>query len=589
MYTMSPLTHKPYCTVIPSLLYAFYIGLTSTIIMALAVPINQAAMTALVAPDPLIVAPLTIIQRYDNHQAFLCLLNNIGVDTKERYRLGADGFMTLRNLVDHFRDDVDVFHKYLQTSNKTWINNTQVMMRAYFTPVIINRLVGLLYYYKVCVRMLHTVPDTNIILANQATEFGTQYYNSTRATGGDDDDNSSDIKIPDLKGADNWVSFRDNFLLKMSMITGSRGISIDYVVDSTPRGATRANNLLIQVPSIDLTQEDLLRTKTVHFGDAFKIDNTTVWNMLSSLLTDKPAFTHINSFKATKDGRRAWLALQSFHEGQDFKERLRESALNKLQSTFYNGEKARFNMEKYITVHLEAHKKLQDAGYNGGLGIDEETKIHYFRSGIREEAKLEYAISLARNNPAYNTFEAYTAHMNAEVELKNRRKSELKANTQNSRQVSGVQSNNRGNKGGKGTQKGRDTNKKLLSAFIDGKKVEGRSYDNKEWKAMTANQRKKVIQLQKESRQSKANTSSVSTRQDIQQDLITLGEAIVAGVARASNESTDQSSGGHDAGEDNTSTVSGLTKRTAGESGSIGNIFRRQRRRNNNDNNNNTA
>jgi hypothetical protein len=38
------------------------------------------------------------------------------------------------------------------------------------------------------------------------------------------------------------------------------------------RGATRLNNVLIQVPSVDLIREDLLRTHTVHFGEAYKID-----------------------------------------------------------------------------------------------------------------------------------------------------------------------------------------------------------------------------------------------------------------------------------------------------------------------------
>lgn len=549
--------------------------------MALPVPANQAAMNALVAPDPAIIAPLTFLQRYDDHQALLCLLTNIGVDVKERYRICADGFMTLRNLVDHFGYDVGAFKKHLLASNKNWMSNPQAMMRAYYTPIIINRLAGVLYYYKVCIKMLHTVPDTSAVNANEATEYGLQYENTIKANG-EEDDNSSDVKVPELKGAENWVSFRDNFLLKLSLITGSRGIPIDYVVDSTPRRATRANNALIEVPSVDLTQNDLLRTSTVHFGEAYKIDNTTVWNKLSSLLTDKPAFSHINQFKPTKNGRAAWLALQSFHEGQDFTERLRESALTKLQTTFYNGEKARFTMEKYITVHLEAHKKLQDAGYNNGLGLDEETKIHYFRSGIREEAKLEYAISIARNNPAYSTFEKYTAYINAEVDLKNRRKVELKANTQNGRQVSGVQTGSGSSKNGKTGNKGKGGkgdgrgNKRIPSAFIDGKKVEGRSYDSKEWKSMTSNQRKKVIQLQKESRKTQEDANiSAATRQD----LITLGEAIVAGVTRASVENSDQSQPPSAASTDDSSSVSGLTKRTAGESGSIGNMFRRQRRR----------
>ena len=41
-----------------------------------------------------------------------------------------------------------------------------------------------------------------------------------------------------------------------------------------------------------------------------------------------------------------------------------------------------FKFKDYINKHLNAHKELLEIGYNNGNGVDEATKIYYFKSNI---------------------------------------------------------------------------------------------------------------------------------------------------------------------------------------------------------------
>jgi hypothetical protein len=109
-------------------------------------------------------------------------------------------------------------------------------------------------------------------------------------------------------------------------------------VDNTPCVATRANNIHTEVDYIDFNNDNVFKEQTIQFGESFKQDNKIIWNKLHTLLVDKPRYSHINSFATSKNGCNAWNTLITFYEGEDFQQRLRETAFLKLQSTFYQGE-----------------------------------------------------------------------------------------------------------------------------------------------------------------------------------------------------------------------------------------------------------
>ena len=114
--------------------------------MALPIPANAAAMQALVGHNDANAAALSITDRYSDQNTLLCLLNRIGCDYRNKFRMLHNGFNTVQSIVDHYGDDIDGFLKQLKNDNKTWSSNQSVMMRSYYTPIVIARLVGILYY-----------------------------------------------------------------------------------------------------------------------------------------------------------------------------------------------------------------------------------------------------------------------------------------------------------------------------------------------------------------------------------------------------------------------------------------------------------
>lgn len=531
--------------------------------MAAAIPANIAALNALVATNNALVIPLTISERYSDQMAFLCLLERLGCSAKERFRLLHDGFDTMETLVDHYGNDIDNFRKHLNTNNKNWVSHSLVLMRSFFSPVVINRLVGALYYFHTTVQLFHIIPDTELVTGARASTYGNLF---TTATANDDED-ADKITIPPFQDAKGWMSFRDNFILMLSLNKGIRGVPLDYIIDTSDRAAVRANAVRVMVPDIELNDENVFKERTVHFGNSFKQDNKIVWNKLHALLLDKPGYNHINSYANAKNGRAAWIALRTFYEGEDFQQRLRETAFLKLQTTFYRGETNRFDFEKYVNIHKSCHKMLEDANFNGGTGLDYESKITYFRNGIKPEAGLEIAMSNSRSNPRITTFEALISFFTAEVQHNSMRRKQLKSAT-NEKKVSGVgKQKNTGNKSGKG--KGNQKSQSL-SEVVDGKKVEGRWYSKEEFGKLTPKQRTAVIKLK---RQAKPNSDTASSnisalRQEMQDDMITLGEAIISGVSRASADNN----------ADDLTATTGSSRQSA-DSGSIGSIFRNRNKK----------
>ena len=540
--------------------------------MSVSIPANDTAMQDQVFFSQPDADALTITQRLSNTNAFLCMLHRIGCGFKERFRLLHDGFDSMQALVDHFGDDIDSFKKHLTTSNKTWLNHSLPRMRAFFTPVLISRLVGTLYYFHTAVHLFHNIPDLNLVDATAASKYGRIYHQHRSSK--DNDGDIDKIELSDLNEAKDWTPFKEKFIQLLDLTIGSHMLPIRYVIDSTERPHLRAQAARSEVASIDLEDETIFTTSIVHFGAAFKADNKLVWNILANSLLDKPAYNHISGYNSSKDGRAAWIALRTFYEGENYLKNLREVAFNKLHNTFYRGETNRFTFEKYVNAHKQAHKMLQDAQFNDGNGMDNAMKVQYFRQGIKAEAGIEVALATSRSNSQYEDFDALISFLAAEVEHHKLRKAQL--NNNSSRRVSASSSSNgNGNRGrnnsngGKGNQQKSNTNKTYPSRFVDGKKVEGRRYTRDEFSKMTKAQRAAVIELKRQHFSSKSNEDkNTQISQVTLDDMITIGDAIVAGVKRASvtnNESEDPNDD-HD-----NATQAG---RVTATSGSVGSAFR---------------
>ena len=236
------------------------------------------------APNLAALVGLSNNELYNDANAMVVLLDTIGINGNQRARIINDGFPTMSDLVSHYEYNVNDFKKYLENINKTFATSTRANARVYYNPRMVSKLLGVLHYFDQATHTFHMIPDMALVDNNLATQYGVVYKNFVkREKGGDDGDDDVEIKIPNLTGATNWVSFRDAFVTKLGSIYGARGISLDYVIDGTERQVTRANAALITVDTIQLDDPDLFRTKSVHFGRSYKNDNHKVWNLLKGL------------------------------------------------------------------------------------------------------------------------------------------------------------------------------------------------------------------------------------------------------------------------------------------------------------------
>jgi hypothetical protein len=180
-------------------------------------------------------------------------------------------------------------------------------------------------------------------------------------------------------------------MTKLAVTIGMRAMPLDYVIDDTQHEVTRPNTALLKVNTLDIDDNNIFHTLTVHFGAAFKKDNQVVWLLLKKYLLGLLSYNHISHFDTSKNGKNVWKTLKDFFEGEDFCEDTRESVFAKLSSAFYKGETNHFSFEKYIQIHKEAHKMLEDVEF-GNCGMDNATKIQHFKQGIKAEAGLETAL-----------------------------------------------------------------------------------------------------------------------------------------------------------------------------------------------------
>ena len=127
-----------------------------------------------------------------------------------------------------------------------------------------------------------------------------------------------------------------------------------------------------------------MKENTTHSGPEYEKDNQDLFTLLRSYLTGTDGWNVISSHQRTKDGRAAYLALRSHYEGSSFHDLIKSKANIMMTRTFYRGDPTKFTWEKFVSIHLEAHRMFEDVGEP----LTESIKILHFKGGIRPEAGL---------------------------------------------------------------------------------------------------------------------------------------------------------------------------------------------------------
>ena len=473
---------------------------------------------------------IRISRAFEREQELINLINTMGGTQNEIDRLTTDGFTSMKDLVVHHENDLEMFRSYLKTLNKTFNQHPDPALTIYFPPMVMSRLMGALFYCKTCYYDFHVIPDVRNIDRDMASELY-KIYSNMKDHEKDDADKDIETKIPSLKGASNWRSFRDLVIMKLTQTKGKAGYSVAYVIDNKPRTASKKTDPRLEVDLQDLSEENVFETHPVHFGTAFKEDNKKVWNVIKSLLLETPSYDHIIGCNRTADGRKAWSLLQTFYEGEDFKQRLQDEAFILLNNSIYKGNSNRHTFESYVNRHIKAHKLLMEAEYNNKIGMDDSTKIQHLKSGIRFEAGLEHAITTARTMGLLRgSFTSFVAFLQAEVDQKNSRKKELQTNLKISALKKGRDKPKRFNpKAGK---------RPRLTEMVEGKLIEAKSYPMNEWKTLSPAQRTAVKRLNKKLKTRHNNNNedvkinAIETASLSQDTISSISEAVIASIQK---------------------------------------------------------
>ena len=260
------------------------------------------------------------LQRSITMTSITNLLTEIGLNYTQIACLISDRFTMMEELVSHYQTGgASDLEKYLCDLNKT-IANAIVALRVYYNLFIINHLCSCLTYFLLRIYSFHTIPDIELIDVVTLGNLGSFWtkLNADKKFETNKSDDDTNIDLPKLKGASLRISFCDAFTHKLREMFNSRGFSLAYLVDTSTHQITHGNATLLEINIIDLEEEHVFETKTIHFGSSYCADNKRLWNMIETELLNFDPYNMIAQFFCTKDGRKAWIALKSHYEGEDY-------------------------------------------------------------------------------------------------------------------------------------------------------------------------------------------------------------------------------------------------------------------------------
>ena len=535
---------------------------------------------------------MTITEAYNSPMALQRFLavNGLGI-SETNHLMNREGIVSFSRLITLFPVTKE-FEKFIMDVNKTF-GGSSLPNRIYFNISARKSLVSVHFYITRCL-LINQIPDVRLLDITSCIA----YMENNLKLNSDTDDSESKIKLPEFKQAENWISFRDKFVELLACTKGSTGLSLQYVI----RLEDNNQDTYVEASNPDLTDESIFDTSMILRGSHFKEDNRAVYNVLSKHLLGTHGQNYLEEFKARRDGRSAWLALRSHYEGDSYVDLYRKKAYDKLQKTFYHGERPKFDFEKYIHVHLTAHRWLEDINQP----LIESTKIHFFLAGIQANSGLSTALEILSSNP--NLKDNLSAIINYLSESVQKRKSSTDTPQRYNRNVSssmrgrgrgrnprqfgrgggrygGRRQNNRG-RGGR-SNRGRSSNSyndRSNNRHVDGRWISGRYYSDEEFSNMTPAQRSAAIEIREQSN----NTSNNNCQQYDDRTIASLGstiatsiqEAMTRGVAQASIEEVDyQNNDSHNNQSDTSS-----QKRKSDNTSSAGTQFMKRSRGANNQN-----
>jgi hypothetical protein len=138
----------------------------------------------------------------------------------------------------------------------------------------------------------------------------------------------------------------------------------------------------------------------------YEVENAKLWEALQKVFQTTSSYQYMKAYAKGKDGRSAYLALKAHYLGPNNANNLVQATTTKLDQLRYTGESRRWNLQRYVTAHVECYNILEGLREHGFRGLDEATRVRKFIARIRTD-KLAAAESTVLANPTL-TFDQVT-------------------------------------------------------------------------------------------------------------------------------------------------------------------------------------
>ena len=279
---------------------------------------------------------------------------------------------------------------------------------------------------------------------------------------------SDGIKLAKFESGTSFVKWRKQAENYLGSIFNTSGIPLAYVIRDEDHTPSQEKIYSIQnQKSIECTG---------HLGTGFISDNERVWTILQDAILGSTGEAFIRHCNKSKDGRKAWKALNAHYLGAGPISTQKQAAYATIDGAKYTGESARFTFETYVSTLQNAYETLAEFDE----AVPEAKKVSDFLKGIHVTntyvsaavANVETSADMRANFTSASNYLANTV-ANHKKTLNRRTVSEFK----------------------KGPAKKQGGPKKP--------KVENRDYSKADWDKLTRDEQDKVRKLRQAAKEAK--------------------------------------------------------------------------------------
>ena len=302
---------------------------------------------------------------------------------EQREALAVQGVTSLQVMGTLTTDDVHDMCTVIRKQTRVDPNNELIRRPAVHMPVSLEHLLKFLAYH-----LRHLQRTQRIFNAQEAQVdnlLAVQRMMEWEKT-------EKEKKYPEVNKLESVSKIRskiESVDAYLRHVLGASGVPLAYV--------TRENVVPVDDTDVYTTVVAEMIDRAPHSEPYYEEDNHAVWVVLRHVMFDTDGWSWISDFEAAEDGRGAYQAIKLHYLGTTSQSRIKSVAERNIDSTFYDGEKQNFTLEKFCQIHKQAHKDLADYGE----AMSENKKVRKFLQGIRAP-KLDVAKSTVLALPHYN-------------------------------------------------------------------------------------------------------------------------------------------------------------------------------------------